>query len=78
MTDAEKIVFEGVKETKNGIQYVMADRMAALVAIGKHLGLFERAKNEGIDAVAEAIRQISDAGSAMPIRSVTDDDEVEP
>ena len=85
MTDAEKLVFEGVKETKDGIQYVMSDRLAALLALGKHLSMSEKSREEVTDRFVEAIRELTRGkAGAMPVREVTvyddedDDDEVEP
>lgn len=80
MTEAEKMVFEGVKETRYGIQYVMSDRLSALLAIGKHLGLSEKSKEESVDRFGQMLREISERGSSMPIRSAPvipayDDDE---
>ncbi len=68
MTDAEKIVFEGVKETKDGIQYVMSDRLQALLAIAKHLGLADKARDGAIDGFSRALQEIAQRASSMPIR----------
>lgn len=67
MTEAEKAVFEGVKETRDGIQYLLADRGKAIENLGRHLGLADKARDQGISEVAAAIAQINARGSAMPI-----------
>lgn len=82
------ILFEGIKETRDGIQILMPDRSKALELLGKHLGLAEKARDDGINAVAQAIREISQRGSAMPIGPAAralpdpydddDDEDVEP
>jgi hypothetical protein len=60
-------LFEGVKEAKEGIEIKMPDRMTALELLGKYPGLVDKSRDEGSNALAEAIRQISARGSAMPI-----------
>jgi hypothetical protein len=65
------ILFEGIKETKDGIEVKMPDRMKALELLGKHLGLADKSRDESANALAEAIRQISARGSSMPISTAT-------
>ncbi|WP_333826870.1 terminase small subunit [Pararhodobacter sp.] len=43
------------------------DRMRALEALGKHLGMGDKAKNETTDRLTEALMQINARGSAAPI-----------
>ena len=83
MTEAERTVFEGVKLTRDGMQYVLADRTKALEALGKHLGLSDKARDQGISEVAAAIAQINARGSAMPIslrpeRADEDEEDIDP
>jgi len=83
MTEAERTVFEGVRLTRDGMQYVLADRAKALDALGKHLGLSDKRADEGINAFAQALRDIAQRGSSMPIATRVpadddDDDEVDP
>lgn len=71
------VTFEGVQETKDGLKYVMADRTKALEILGKHLGLADKARDAGIDALARGLADIASRGSAMPIRSMDDEEDVE-
>jgi phage terminase small subunit len=43
------------------------DRMKALEALGKHLGMGDKAANDTTDRLAQALREISREGSAAPI-----------
>lgn len=58
MTDAERTVFEGVRLTRDGMQYVLADRTKALEALGRHLGLADKAANETAKQGAEALAKV--------------------
>lgn len=61
------ILFEGIKETRDGIEIKMPDRTKALELLGKHLGLADKTRDDSTNAFAQAIRGISLRGSAMPI-----------
>lgn len=58
-------LYAGVKITKGGIEIAMVDKMAALVNVGKHLGMFDP-KEPTIDA-SEVARQVREALRAMSI-----------
>lgn len=82
LSPSAAILFEGVKETRDGIQILMPSREKALDLLGKHLGLSEKTKEAGIDAMARALADIASRGSAMPVATRTieddEDDEVDP
>ena len=52
------VLFEGVKETRDGLQIRMPDRTKALILLGKHLGLFDKSRGNGIASPAGAKVQI--------------------
>jgi phage terminase small subunit len=61
---------EGRGEDARDIRRVkikMLDRLKALEALGKHLGMANMAKTEVTDRLAQALIEISQAGSAAPI-----------
>ena len=77
------IVFEGIKQTRDGFQYVMADRSKALETLGKHLGLADKAANAAVGDLTSLIREISSRGSSMPISTAqaqiaADEDDIDP
>lgn len=44
-----------------------ADRLKALELLGKHFGLGNRREEEAVDRLTQAVREIAQRGSAMPI-----------
>jgi phage terminase small subunit len=66
LSHAALCLYAGVKVTKDGIEVKMHDQQAALVNVGKHLGMFDE-KPEPVDAneiaqrVRAALRAIVDA-----------------
>jgi hypothetical protein len=48
------VLFEGVKETRDGLQIRMPDRTKALILLGKHLGLFDKTIGKGFAPSAGA------------------------
>lgn len=41
LSEQARLLYGGVKETQHGVQVVMEDRLAALVNVGRHLGMFK-------------------------------------
>ncbi len=61
---------EGRGENHRNVRRVkirMQDKLAALAALGKHLGLGERAREKSVDRLTQAIAEINAQGSAAPI-----------
>lgn len=61
---------EGRGEDSRNVRRVkikMLDTMKALEALGKHLGMGDKARNETTDRLTEALMQINARGSAAPI-----------
>lgn len=68
LSPAARLLFAGVKETRNGIEIKMHDQAAALDSIARHLGMFKGDTGaEAVSDLAAAIQQISQRGSAAPI-----------
>lgn len=68
MTEADKALFEGVEQTKDGLKFKIADRMKALDQIGRHLGMFrERVEHDLSDPLRDLLMQVQ--GNGLPIRS---------
>jgi len=41
LSEQARLLYGGVRETQHGVQVVMEDRLAALVNVGRHLGMFK-------------------------------------
>jgi phage terminase small subunit len=73
MTDDERKLFAGVKETQNGIEFKLNDQMVALKALAEHLH-FNKLRDESIaNTLLNAITELQDRGimGRMPIASTT-------
>ena len=83
LSPGARILFGGVKETKNGLQVVMPGRLAALIAIGKHLGMFpERHEHTGKSGkpIETRVRVVIVPAKIPAVVEIDDmdDDEVDP
>lgn len=56
LSPAAKLVYQGAKETKFGIEVMTADRMKALDNVARHLGMFK-----------DTVNHVSEDGSMTPI-----------
>lgn len=68
-TEIEDYV-EGRGENARNVRRVKikrADRLKALELLGKHFGLGNRREEEAVDRLTQAVREIAQRGSAMPI-----------
>lgn len=54
-----KLLFQGVKETKSGIEVMTADRMKALDNVARHLGMFK-----------DTVNHVSEDGSMTPVFNI--------
>jgi hypothetical protein len=88
MSPEAAAIFGGVKETKDGKQFVIADRSRALELVGKHLGMFKdlsevTGKNGGPiehSVKAKIVKVPAKEAAVVTTRDlmVDEDDEVEP
>jgi hypothetical protein len=88
LTDEQAAIFGGVKETKDGKQFILSDRSKALELVGKHLGMFKdlsevTGKNGGPiqhEVKAKIVKVPSKLAAVVTTRPMEDeiDDEVEP
>lgn len=62
------VLFEGVKETRNGIEFKMADKGKALDRLADHLGIRSNAPEETANAFTDMLAQLLRSGSKAPIR----------
>jgi phage terminase small subunit len=67
MTPEQRVIFNGVKKTTTGLQYMLADRIKALEALGKHFGLSGKKRDEATSSLSQALADIASRGSTMPI-----------
>ena len=62
LSPAAKLVYQGAKETKFGIEVMTADRMKALDNVARHLGMFK-----------DTVNHVSEDGSMTPVSALTPD-----
>lgn len=62
------VLFEGVKETRNGIEFKMADKAKALERLADHLGIRNTAPEDAANAFTDMVQQLLQPGSKAPIR----------
>ena len=72
ISEQARLLYNGVKETKNGIEILMADRQKALELVARNLGML---KDVGVaditGALADLVREINAKGSTAPIAEDT-------
>lgn len=69
LSDQARLLYEGVKETKNGIEVIMADRAKNLELVAKNLGMLkDEVKHDVTDRLGTLLQTINAKGSASPIR----------
>ena len=59
LTAEQKAAVLGIKETQNGVEIKLADKVRALELLGKHLGMFEKQEDH------EAIAKLDDVLAAI-------------
>lgn len=59
LSPAAKLVYQGAKETKFGIEVMTADRMKALDNVARHLGMFK-----------DTVNHVSEDGSMSPVFNI--------
>lgn len=67
----EAVLFQGVKETRDGLQFVMADKGKALERLADHLGIYDKRDENAANAFTDMVKQLLRAGGAhtrAPIR----------
>lgn len=60
LSPAAKLVYQGAKETKFGIEVMTTDRMKALDNVARHLGMFK-----------DTVNHVSEDGSMTPVSTLT-------
>lgn len=68
MTEADKALFDGVEQTKDGLKFKISDRAKALDQIARHLGMFkEQVEHDLSDPLRELLMQVQ--GNSLPVKS---------
>nr|RDS95582.1 terminase small subunit [Cereibacter sphaeroides f. sp. denitrificans] len=71
LSAAAALLFEGVKETRNGIEFIMASKEKAFDVLAKHKGLLkEKVEHDVTDGLAKLIAGAQ--GTPLPIKRQTD------
>jgi phage terminase small subunit len=65
------LLYAGVKETQHGLEIKMHDQKAALIDVGRHMGMFEQkvkhSGNVGVhQTVSDLLEDIDGAGTGLP------------
>ncbi|MDO8983027.1 terminase small subunit [Cypionkella sp.] len=68
LSDQDRALFRGVKQTQFGIEYKMADQSHALDQLAEAIHLFKKRDEGQASLLAEAWAQITARGSKAPIR----------
>jgi phage terminase small subunit len=71
LSPAARLLYAGVKTTQHGLEIKMHDQMAALLNVGKHMGLFKtevkHSGNLGVHkTVTDLLDEIDGAGTGLP------------
>jgi hypothetical protein len=77
MTDDERKLFVGVKQTQHGIEFKFNDQMSALKELAKRIGFYEAKDDRNTNAVARLILDLQHSGQMqqMPLRRDRDPSE---
>lgn len=67
ITGDEVHLFQGVKETKDGLQFQMADKSKALERLADYLGIYDKRPEDTANTFAEMLAQLLRGGSKAPI-----------
>lgn len=69
MTDEERALFAGVKQTQHGIEFKFNDQVAALKELAEHLQFYRKRDESNANALARAIAELQDRGQMgrMPL-----------
>ena len=70
LTDSERAVLAGIKETRYGINYHFHDQLAALHELAKRVGFYDPVKDRATNAIASLIEELQSRGQIerMPLR----------
>ncbi|NOD91432.1 terminase small subunit [Ruegeria sp. HKCCD4884] len=68
LSPAARLLFDGVKETKQGVEIKMQDRTKALENIAKHYGMFAgKVDAEEVSPLDRLVQRMMGAGNAVPV-----------
>ncbi|NOD33514.1 MULTISPECIES: terminase small subunit [unclassified Ruegeria] len=68
LSPAARLLFDGVKETKQGVEIKMQDRAKALENIAKHYGMFAgKVDAEEVSPLDRLVQRMMGAGNAVPV-----------
>lgn len=63
-----RAVYGGVKVTKDGVQIILVDKLAAAEKMAKHLGIYKEDNDQKADALAEFLQSIQARNTKLPIK----------
>lgn len=68
LSPAARALYAGVKQTKDGYQMLLVDKMNGLEKVFKHLGLYERDNKQKSDMLGEFLSRLSPGKAKLPIK----------
>ncbi len=75
LSPAARLLFDGVKETKQGIEIKMQDRAKALENIAKHFGMFAgKVAPEETSPLDRLVQRMMGTGNAVPVKPGNESD----
>ncbi len=75
LSPAARLLYDGVKETKQGIEIKMQDRGKAVENIAKHLGMFTgKVDPEETSPLDRLVQRMMSAGNAVPVNPGNESD----
>lgn len=68
LSPAARALYAGVKLTKDGVQMMVIDKMAAADKLARHLGVYEKDNKQKTDGLAVLLDYIHGRNSRLPIK----------
>lgn len=68
LSPAARSLYAGVKQTKDGFQMLLIDKMAGLEKVFKHLGLYRVDNEQKADAFKEFIDAVQSKSGKLPVK----------
>jgi hypothetical protein len=68
LSPAARALYAGVKQTKDGHQMLLVDKLAAMEKLFKHLGLYKIDNQQKTDALGDFLQAVQDKAGRLPIK----------
>lgn len=68
LTPAARALYAGVKQTKEGFQMLLVDKLGGLEKVMKHLGAYKIDNEQKADALGDFLKAVQERGGKLPIK----------